>query len=424
MNIFETVNAFIQSHILASLGVFLAVVFLGSKIFTRFGVPQVVGFIVIGVLHGPSFLNVLPLELTEQLTFISEIALGLIGFDMGGHLRFRELRRLGRSIAFILLFEAVGTFALVTAGLYALTGSLHTALIFGALSSATAPATTVDVLAEYDAEGPLTTSLLAVVGLDDALSLLLYSVAAALAESILAGTQAPTALQILEFPMIEIGGSLLLGVGLGVLLNYILGHMKSLHDAMAISIGFVFLAVGLSEALGFSLILTTMVLGAVVVNVSEEHGRHIRYTIEQAGPVIYVLFFGLVGARFQIELLPVMGLIGISYVVLRSLGKFSGAWIGGRLGGAPPAVRDNLGLGLLTQGGVAIGLALASASRFSKLGPEGAALGALIINVITATTFVVEIIGPIFVKRAIQRAGEVGKAKLGPEVWASEGAPE
>ncbi len=361
-----------------------------------------------------------PLELGEQVTFISEIALGLIGFDMGGHLLFRDLRKLGRSIAFILLCEALGTFALVTAGIYLLTGAWHTALIFGAVSSATAPAATVEVLAEYDAEGPLTTSLLAVIGLDDAVSLLLFSIAAALAENLLIGTTATTALQILEIPFIEIGGSLILGVGLGILLNYILGHMKGFHDAMAISVGFVFLAVGVSEALGISLILTTMVLGAVLVNISEEHGRPIRYTIEQAGPVIYVLFFGLVGARLQLDLLPAMDLIGMVYVVLRSAGKFSGAWLGGRLGGAPTAVRDNLGLGLLPQGGVAVGLAIASSSRFSALGPEGAALGALVIN---ATTFVVEIIGPIFVKLAIQRAGEVGKARLGPEVWASEGTP-
>ncbi len=420
----EPIVTFLHTHILAALGLFLALVFLGSKLFTRLGVPQVVGFIVLGLLNGPSFLNIVPLELIDQLTFISEIALGLIGFDMGSHLLGRDLRRLGRSITWILLFEAIGTFALVTAGIYLLTGSLHTALIFGALASATAPAATVEVLAEYDAEGPLTTSLLAVVGLDDALSLLLYSIAAALAEAILVGSEAPSALQIFEIPMIEIGGSLLLGVGMGVLLNFILRGMRSHHDAMAISVGFVFLAVGLSEALGFSLILTTMVLGSVVVNLANEHGRHIRYTIEQAGPVIYVLFFGLIGARFQIGLLPVMGLLGIAYVLLRSAGKFTGAWIGGRLGGAVPVVRDNLGLGLLTQGGVAIGLALASSARFSKLGPEGVALGALIINVITATTFVVEVIGPIFVKVAIRRAGEIGKAKLGTEVWASEGVPE
>ncbi len=211
---------------------------------------------------------------------------------------------------------------------------------------------------------------------------------------------------------------------LGFALDFIMRRTKRHHDAMAIAIAFVLLAVGLSESLGFSLILTTMVLGLVVVNRFPENGRHIRYTIEQAGPVIYVLFFALVGARFQLRLLPAMGLIGIVYVVLRSIGKFGGAWIGGRLGGAEAAVRDNLGFGLLSQAGVAIGLALASVSRFSKFGEEGKALGSLIINVITATTFIFQIIGPIFLKFAIGRAGEIGKAKLGDEVWASEGFPE
>jgi len=413
-----------EPNILAVIGLIIAVSFLGSKLFQRFGIPQVVGFIVVGVLLGPSLLNIVPLELSDQLLFISEIALGLIGFDIGSHLLFGELRRLGRSILFILLFEAIGTFILVTLGIYALTQSFHTALIFGALASATAPAATVDVLAEYDAKGPLTTTLLAVVGMDDALALLLFSVTAAFAESLLAHSGPPSVLQILELPLIEIGGSLVLGVGLGLLLDQIMCRMKVQHDAMAISIGFVFLAVGLSEAFGFSLILTTMILGMVVVNRCPEHGRHIRYTIEQAGPVIYVLFFTLVGARFQVSLLPSMGLLGVAYVLLRSGGKYFGAWLGGTVGGAEPAVRNNLGLGLLSQAGVAIGLALSSAKRFSAYGEEGQALGALIINVITATTFVVQIVGPICVKFAISRAGEIGQATLEHDAWASEGSTE
>jgi Kef-type K+ transport system membrane component KefB len=413
-----------EPNILAVIGLIIAVSFLGSKLFQRFGIPQVVGFIVVGVLLGPSLLNIVPLELSDQLLFISEIALGLIGFDIGSHLLFGELRRLGRSIVFILLFEAIGTFVLVTLGIYALTQSFHTALIFGALASATAPAATVDVLAEYDAKGPLTTTLLAVVGMDDALALLLFSVTAAFAESLLAQSGPPSVLQILELPLIEIGGSVVLGVGLGLLLDQIMCRMKVQHDAMAISIGFVFLSVGLSEAFGFSLILTATILGMFVVNRCPEHGQHIRYTIEQAGPVIYVLFFTLVGARFQVSLLPSMGLLGVAYVMLRSGAKFLGAWLGGTLGGAEPAVRNNLGLGLLSQAGVAIGLALSSAKRFSVYGEEGQALGALIINVITATTFVVQIIGPICVKFAISRAGEIGQATLDHDAWASEGSTE
>ena len=413
-----------QVDTLTIVGLIITVAFLGSKLFQRVGIPQVVGFIVVGVLLGNSFLHIVPLELIAELTFVSELALGLIGFDMGSHLRLEDLRQLGRSIAFILIFEAIGTFALVTAGVYAPTRSLHTALIFGALSSATAPAATVDVLAEYDAEGPLTTSLLAVVGMDDALALLLYSLAAALAESILAQSGPPSLADILKLPLVEIGGSLILGVVMGLALNFVLERMGRRHDAMAVSIGAVFICVGISRSLDLSLILTSMVLGIVVVNRCPENGRYIRFTIEHAGPVIYVLFFALVGARFRIDLLPTMGLLGIAYVVLRSIGKLAGAWLGGTLGGAEPVVRDNLGLGLLSQAGVAIGLALAAANRFSVYSERGEQLGSLIINVITATTFVVQIIGPICVKLAITRAGEVGQADRGKDTWASDSVIE
>jgi Kef-type K+ transport system membrane component KefB len=424
-SIFEVFNELITSNYLSTIGLLLIVSFLGSKLFQRLGIPQVVGFIVLGVLHGPSFLNVIPLGLSDEFLFISEIALGLIGFDMGSHLNMSKIRKLGKSIIFILIFEAFGAFVLVGTGVFAITRSLHTALIFGALASATAPAATVDVLAEYDAKGPLTTTLLAVVGLDDALSLVLYSIASAFAVAIISGGETPTLLELLELPLVEIGGSFLVGIALGHILDQILRRLKGHHDAMAVSVGFVLLAAGISIALDFSLILTTMIIGMVVVNSSPEHGRRIRYTIEQAGPVIYVLFFTLVGARFQINMIPTMGLLGLTYILLRSTGKYFGSWLGGTIGGAAPAVRDNLGFGLLSQAGVAIGLALASASRFSKLGAEGEALGSLVINVITATTFLVQIIGPIFVKFAINRAGEIGMARGDPdEIWASEGKPE
>jgi len=420
----DSVGIHYEPNILAVIGLLIAVSFLGSKAFQRVGIPQVVGFIVIGVALGPSLLNIVPPELSEELIFISEIALGLIGFDMGSHLLFGELRKLGRSIVFILLLEAFGAFALVTAGVYVITQSWHTALIFGAVSSATAPAATVDVLAEYDAKGPLTTTLLAVVGLDDALSLLLFSIIAALTECLMAQSGVPPLLSVMGLPLVEIGGSVVLGFAMGMLLDFIMCRMKRRHDAMAISIGFVFVCVGLSQALGLSLILTTMVMGTATVNRCAEHGRHIRFTIEQAGPVIYVLFFTLVGARFQIALLPTMGLLGIAYVLLRSTGKFVGAWLGGTLGGARPAVRNNLGLGLLSQAGVAIGLALASYDRFCIYGEAGEALGSMVLSVITATTFLVQIIGPIGVKLAISRAGEIGRAKLEHDPWASEGMAE
>ena len=409
---FEALGIHFRPDILTIIGVLITAAFLGSRIFQRFGIPQVVGFIIIGVLLGPSLLNIIPLALSEELVFISEIALGLIGFDIGSHLRLKELRQLGKSIIFFLLFEAFGAFTLVTLGIYSLTGSWTTALVFGAISSATAPAATVDVLAEYHAKGPLTTTLLCVVGLDDALSLILYSLTAAFAEASFAGSSLPSLGVMLEIPLYEIGGSLILGLALGHLLDLILHRLASNHDGMTISIAFVFLGVGLSQSFGLSLILTAMIMGVFLVNRSPKHTHKIRYTIEQAAPVIYVLFFTLVGARFQVSLLPTMGLLGLAYVILRSVGKYGGAWIGGTLGGASPTVRGNLGLGLLSQAGVAIGLAIASANRFSAYGAAGQALGNLVISVITATTFIVQIVGPMLVKYAIVRSGEINMAVI------------
>lgn len=398
---------------LALVGITIGASFIVGQLFRRLGIPQVVGFIVGGVLLGPSFFHLIPEDLNASLNFVSEIALGLIGFDMGGHLRFSELRRMGKSILLIVLFEAFGAFLLVGGGVYLATQSLHTALLFGALASATAPAATVDVLAEYHASGPLTTTLLAVVGLDDAISLLLFSVAAAFAESLLVGAGPVSLIAMLELPFFEIGGSLLVGIVFGFLLDQMMKRLHLLpseHDAIVVPIFIVFICTGLAKGLGLSPILTNMTLGLMIVNRSPEHGRYIRSTIEQAGPVVYVLFFALAGARLRIDLLPAMGLIGILYILLRSGGKYVGVWFGGMLGDAQPAVKNNLGLALLSQAGVAIGLALESQRRFSEFGPDGAKLGNMVLGVITATTLVVQIIGPIGVKFAIQRAGEIGGA--------------
>ena len=398
----------VEMDILAVIGLIIVSAYLGSKVVQWIGIPQVVGFIIVGLLLGTSFLNIVPLELVRELDFISEIALGLIGFEIGSHLRFGELRRMGRMILLILLGEAVGTFLLVTTGVYLVTRSDYTALIFGALAAATAPAATVDVLAEYRSKGPLTTALLAVVGMDDVLALLLFSLAAAVAESLLAQTGGLSLQEVLAFPLQEIGGALALGIGIGLPFQWLLDRLKGRHAVYAYIVGTVLLVAGLANSIHASLILATMSMGMVVTNVGSDNSQYVACVVERVGPLAYTLFFALVGARFQVTLLPQMGLLGLLYLVLRSAGKFGGAWLGGWVGGAPPPVRDNLGLGLLSQAGVAVGLALSVANRFDIYGPAGAALGELVVNVITATTFVVQMVGPVMVKLAITRAGEVG----------------
>jgi Kef-type K+ transport system membrane component KefB len=413
---------------LTIVGIIILAAFFTGQIFRRLGIPQVVGFIVAGTLLGPSFLEVVPHDLTNNLVFVTELALGLIGFEMGEHLVFSELRKLGRSIITIVFSQAAGAFVLIFAGVYLITQDMAAAMIFGAIGMATAPAATVDVLAEYGAEGPMTTTLLAVIGIDDALTLLVYSITAAMAEpllenggdlgliDILTGGGDVSLLEMIELPLFEIGGALIVGSIFGYFLTYIMDHIgqhhepeRRQHDAMAVSIALIFIATGLSRSIELSLILTTMTMGVVVINRTPHNGQFIRFTIEQAGPVIYVLFFALVGAGLNLDALPSMGLLGLAFIILRVGGKYSGAWVGGWLARSNAEVRDNLGLALLSQAGVAIGLALASSTRFAEFGPEGEDLAELVLNVITATTFVVQLIGPMLVKVAIVRAGECGK---------------
>ncbi len=399
-----------ELDILSLIGLIIISAYLVSKGIQRIGIPQVVGFILVGVLLGSSFLNLVPLPLVQELAFVSEIALALIGFDIGSHLHFSDLRRLGRSIFAILLCEGVGAFLLVTSGVYLLTRSVPMALIFGALASATAPAATLDVLHEYHAEGPLTTTLLAVVGLDDALSLLLFSFAATIAESLLKGAGGLSLSPIVTLSLQEIGLALLLGIAVGIPFQELLNRLEHEHAVYGFVVGMVVFVAGVANSLGISLILALMTMGIVVANVRGDNSLYVRRVVERVGPLIYMLFFALVGARLQIILLPAMGLLGLTYLLLRTGGKLAGAWLGGTLGRASAQVRNYLGFGLLSQAGVAIGLALSIAHRFDGYGQAGIHLGTTVINVITATTFVVQIIGPISLKFAIGRAGEIGKA--------------
>jgi Kef-type K+ transport system membrane component KefB len=400
----------LELDILSLIGLLIICAYLTSKGMQRIGIPQVVGFIVVGVLLGSSFLNIVPLPLVRELAFISEIALALIGFDMGSHLQFKDLRRLGRSILAILLCEGVGAFILVAYGIFLLTRSLPVALVFGALASATAPAATVDVLHEYRTKGPLTTTLLAVVGLDDALSLLLFSIAATIAEAQLSGAAGLSLAPVLLLTFQEIGGALLLGILVGIPFQELLNRVEHEHAVYGFVVGVVIFVAGLANSLDVSLILASMTMGVVVANVRGQNSLYVRRVVERVGPVIYMLFFALVGARLQISLLPAMGMIGVTYLVMRTAGKVGGAWVGSTLGRAEPQVRSYLGFGLLSQAGVAIGLALCVAQRFDACGAAGAMLGTTVINVITATTFVVQIAGPIMLKYAITQADEIDRA--------------
>ncbi len=396
-------------EILFLMGLALILGYAGSKIVGRFKFPGVVGYILIGLILGPSFLGIFTDHLVDSMGIISDIALAIVAFTIGSEMRAGVLRRQGAGLATIIFAESFFAFFCVAALVYFLTHKGYLALIFGAMAPASAPAGTVAVLQEYKAKGPLTSTLLSVVGLDDGLAIIIYGLAAALAKNMITGAQMMTAESFLVGPVAEIVESLILGAGVGAVLAFVLRHVRSKNETLVITLGAIFLCAGLSNAYHLSLILTNLMVGLVLTNISLHASRRAANVIEGLTAPIFVLFFVLAGAHLHLNLLPSMGLLGILYIIGRTVGLIGGAYFGATVSRADKNVRNYLGLGILSQAGVAIGLALITVKEFSALGPEGEAVATLVINTIAATTIIFEIIGPMTTKIAIEKAGEVGK---------------
>lgn len=379
---------------------------LGGRLFKLLKIPRVVGYVSAGVLLGCSVLDIIPLSLVSNLAPFTDFALALIGFLIGGELKRSVFARFGRQMVLLMLAEGLAAFTLVTALVTLVTGQLAIGLLLGALSSATAPAATVDVLWEYHSRGPLTTTILGIVALDDGLALILYGFAMAFARVLLVGSSLSIRTGLVA-PLVDIFGALALGLAIGWAITWIVRRLRDGDDLLMLLVGVILLVAGLARLCHFSLILAEMALGVALTNLAPNSSRRVFDVVRGITPPIYLLFFILIGARLQVGLLPTMGLVGLVYVIGRTGGKMGGAWMGATLVRAPAPVRKYLGFALFSQAGVAVGLALAIAQEFSHADPRAQAAGTLIVNVIAATTFLVQIIGPPFVKFAIDRAGEI-----------------
>jgi Kef-type K+ transport system membrane component KefB len=382
---------------------------LGGKVTGRVKLPGVVGYILIGLILGPSCMNLFSLKIVEHMGIVGDIALALVAFMIGSEMQAEVLKRQGAGLAAIIFLESFAAFFLVTFLIYFLTHKWYIALLFGAMAPASAPAGTVAVLQECKAKGPLTSTLLSVVGLDDGLAIIIYGFAAALAKNLLSHEYAVGVKDFLMGPALEILKSLSIGALVGVMLSYIFKKIRSSNDFLVLTLGAILLCSGLSNIWHLSLILTNLTLGLVLTNLYLHGARKASDVIQNITAPIFVVFFVLAGAHLQIRLLPAMGFVGIVYIIGRSVGLLGGAYVGATIGKAEKNVRNYLGLGILSQAGVAIGLALIVVKDFSPLGPEGEYVATLVINTIAATTIIFEVIGPVTTKIAIEKAGEVGK---------------
>jgi Kef-type K+ transport system membrane component KefB/predicted transcriptional regulator len=382
----------------------------GAGVFQKFRIPKVVAYVVIGLIIGESGLNLIGRDTVETLSSFNMFALGIIGFMIGGELTRDVFKKYGKQFFIILFSEGIAAFAIVAilSGFvyWCFTKDIRTsisiALVLGAIASATAPAATATVLWEYKTRGPLTSTVLAIVALDDGLSLLLYGFASSIAAALIGQTHSSMWIAILT-SVFEIAGAIVLGLLAGFLLSSILKLIKEPDKALAFTVSSVLLVIGLSIALKVGSILAAMTLGVTMANLASRRRQNTFELIEKFAPPIYVLFFVLAGAHLVLtEITGWMVIMVVVYLVGRTGGKLLGSWFGARVSQAADVVRRYLGFCLLSQAGVAIGLAIISGQLFT-----GQIAHAIIVIVMT-TTFVVEIFGPMFVKLGVKKAGEIG----------------
>ncbi len=381
---------------------YLALILLSGLIFGRavklIKLPNVTGYLLAGIILGPYCLKLLSPDLVSELELISEMALAFIAFSIGSEFKLSYLKKVGNMVIIIATAAALLAAVLVTASLVIIGVEFEIALLLGAIASATAPAATVMVIKQYNARGPVTESLLSVVAIDDAIAIILFGFSMAIVNSMQYPGETPAAMSIV-MPVIEIVGSLLIGALLGFLFTFPLKYFKKDSNRLIITTGFVFFASAIASVMNLSPLLLCMSMGAVLVNISNS-ARAIFTLADGVTPPIYLMFFVVSGAGLNISILPEVGLIGVVYIVTRFVGKVFGSYYGSVITKAPDTVKKYLGLTLIPQAGVAIGLSLI-ASRGLPMYAQP------IRAVVLSATFVYELIGPILTKVSLKKAGEL-----------------
>ncbi len=400
-----------------AIGILIIAGFFGGLAAKKIRYPRISGYIIVGMLLSPSVLNLIPSQLIRgDLSVITDIALGIVAYLIGGSLSIERLRKLGKNIITITPFEALGAWIFVSLLIIFLghfvikfdglnpnfyQTYLPMAIIIGAISCATAPAAVLAIIHEYRAKGPLTTTLLGVVALDDAFAILGYAIAISIAGVLIIGVQALSLYQMLIVPILDIAGSLLLGTSFGFVLVYISRFARTRKTLLVTVLGIIMLSIGTAKILGISSLLANMAMGFVIVNKMKPSEEMFR-VIDDIEDVIFAMFFTLAGAHFDLGVVKTAGILALLIVIGRFSGKFIGAKMGAAISQAPTAIRKYLGFGLLPKAGVTVGLILLAQqnSTFTIIGP-------IMVNAVLASVIINELIAPPLTKYALFKAGEV-----------------
>lgn len=383
-----------------SVGLILMAALVAGHLAQLVRIPEVTGYLLVGVVIGPAALDLISHGNIAALGFLGDVALGLILFNIGAIFEAGTFRRVGPGVVRVTLWEASLAFALVATALL-LTGlSLPLALLLAVVAMETAPATTLMVLNEYDARGPMTDRLLALVALNNMYVLMTFGVVSAA----LTFAQSPggdwltSGYQALHGLLWTTFGSLALGALLGLAMDFWAARAKESGEAMILAIGTVLIAVGASRWLGLSPLFATLALGATVVNASEHGGRLLK-ALGRADPPLYAAFFVLAGAELVPSSVLGLGGAGVAYLLARAVGKIAGARIGMRRQDVAPLVRSQLGLCIVSSSSLAVGLTLQIRTAFP-------AYGATVTGIVLAAVVIFEIVGPLLMRRALFVTGE------------------
>lgn len=369
-----------------------------NRVVKKLHLPNVTGYLVAGLLIGPYCLGVFNGDSLAAMSDITSAALGFIAFSIGGEFKKESLKRVGMKAFIITVFQAMLAVILVDIALILAGFDIPLALTLGAIATATAPAATLMVVRQYKASGAMTNMLLSVVAMDDAIGLAVFSVSVSISQALTAGA-APTLYSMLISPLLEIVVSLAVGAAVGCLLSLCMKFFRSRANRLALMIASVLLGTALADMFDLSALLLCMAISAMMVNLRKDSDALLENTDQWTAP-LYMLFFVISGAELDLGVLTTVGILGVIYLLARSAGKYFGAALGSKIVKCEPRIQKYLGLTLLPQAGVAIGMAQLVMVRL----PE---YGAQIRAVVLAATLVYELIGPILTRIALTKAGEI-----------------
>jgi Kef-type K+ transport system membrane component KefB len=399
-------------HLIFGIGILLVIGYYMGELAEKVRLPAITGYIIAGVLLGDSVTGLIHVEMTDTLRTITQVALGIIAITIGSEFSAKKLRRLGSGILIITVVQIIITFLVVYSALVFFGMAISSALLLGAIATATAPAATVVIIQNLRARGDFVDTLYGVVALDDAGCVILFAGVFAFVGGMLGVSYCDGSFffAALGHAGVEISLSILLGLAEGVLMHFLTFRTNRPNALLIVVFGIIILFTAIAIALHLSPLLANMVAGAVIINLSRR-GNRIFQAIRPLTPPLYAAFFAIAGTELNLGLISNWWilLLGSVYVLSRGVGKYSGVWLGAQLAGSDRKIRNYLGLSMIPQAGVAIGLVLLIQASPLLAGAPVQIADALtrIVNIVLFAVMINELIGPILSKMAIIKGAEL-----------------